>query len=48
MYRYLPVQLIHQGMTLRSHPCQVSFPGDWHITQMPNHWALVQTMLRRS
>ena len=42
---YLPVQLIYQGMTSRCHPCEVSFPGNWHITQTPNHWANEDTTI---
>ena len=42
---YLPVQLIYQGMTSRCHPCEVCFPGNWHITQTPNHWANEDTTI---
>ena len=42
---FLPLQIIYQGKTARSHPW-FQFPSDWHITHSPRHWSTEETMLQ--
>ena len=37
--KFLPMQLIYQGTTTKSHPKGVQFPADWLISQTQNYWA---------
>ena len=41
---FLSVQMIFQGKTEKCHP-HVSFPSDWHITHMDNHWSNENTII---
>ena len=41
---FLPIQLVYQGKTKRSHP-DYPFPSDWHITHTSTHWSNEETML---
>lgn len=42
---FLPLQLIYQGTTEKSHPKGVNFPSDWHICSTQNHWSNEKTMI---
>ena len=42
---FLPVQLIYQRKTPRSHP-HYQFPSKWEITHSPKHWSTEKTMLQ--
>ena len=35
---FLPPQLIYQGKTSKCLP-SISFPSDWHISFIENHWS---------
>ena len=41
---FLPIQLIYQGKTARSHP-KYQFPCDWDINHSPKHWSTEDTMI---
>lgn len=41
---FLPIQVIYQGKTARSHP-RFQFPRDWNITHSPKHWSNEETMI---
>ena len=40
---FLPLQLIYTGKTPACHP-KVTFPPDWNITHISNHWANEETV----
>ena len=42
---FLPMQLLYQGKTQRSHP-KFTFPDGFDIFHTPNHWANEETCLR--
>lgn len=42
---FLPMQILYQGKTNRSHP-KYAFPSGFDIYHTPNHWANEETCLR--
>ena len=43
---FLPMQIIYVGKTTACHPCVVSFPSGFCVSQNPKHWSNEEETLK--